>query len=96
MKLVIKGAYYYDKDSDTILIPHYTGEYAIVDCDGFMTMEDLKDIYDESYVDKVKDTSIEYDGTKYYDAEYNPRDVGDWELLSDLSKLEHQEESYDF
>lgn len=96
MKLVIKGAYYYDKDSDIILVPHFTGEFRIVDCDIFMTMEDLKDSYDESYINDVKDNPIEYDGKNYYNAEYSPQSVDEWELLSDLSELAHLEENFDF
>ncbi len=96
MNLVIAGAYYYDEESDTILIPHYTGEFGIVDCDEYAAMEDLQGRYDQSYIDKVKDDPIEYDGTNYYNSEYNPFSVGDWQLLSDLSELAHLEENFDF
>ena len=96
MKLVIRGAYYYDKESDTIIIPHYTGEYSIVDCDEYATMEYLEGKYNQNYIDQVKDDPIEYDGKKYYNAEYSPFSIGDWELLSDLSELAHLEENFDF
>jgi len=96
MELVIKGAYYYDKDRDRILVPHYTGEFYIVDCDEFTTMEDLKDRYDETYIKEVKETPMEYNGKNYYSAEWSPFDIGNWELLSDLSGLEHTEEEYNW
>lgn len=95
-QLVIKGAYYYDNDSDTILIPHFTGQYAIVDCSKYVKMEELKGRYSDSYIDHVKDNPIEYNGEQYYDAEYSPWTVGDWELLSDLSELAHLEHDYNF
>ena len=94
MRLVIKGAYYFD--GDTILVPHYTGEFFIVDCDQYITKEELKDQYSESYIENVKDNYIEYDGIKYYYAEYSPFGVENWELLSDLSELSHNEMDYDF
>jgi hypothetical protein len=59
-------------------------------------MNNLKERYNKSYIKEVKDNPIELRDKKYYDAEYSPQQVGDWELLSDLSKLRHQEESYDF
>ena len=95
--LVIKGAFYYDNDSDTILMPHYTGEFSVVDCDEYIKMEELKETYDESYIENNKDNFIDYEGQKYYFAEYSPRSVTDeWDLLSDLSELSHFEEDYDF
>ena len=96
MNLIVRGAYYYNSESDEILIPHYTGEFRIVDCDQYVTMKELKRSYDKKYIAQVIDSLIEYEGKKYYNAEYSPRDVGDWELLSDLSELSHIEESYDF
>jgi len=96
VKLVIKGAYYYDRDDDTLLVPHYTGEFCIVDCNKYVRMEELKDIYDENYINQVKEYPTEFEGNKYYDAKYSPRTVGGWELLSDLSELGHIENDYDF
>lgn len=97
MKQVIKGAYYYDRESKTLLVPHYTGEYSMVDCDSFNTMDELKEQYDQSYIDSVKDDPIEFEGESYYSTEYNPFNIDDdWELLSDLSELSFQEENFDF
>lgn len=87
-KLVIKGATYYDNESDTILIPHFTGEYIIVDCTQFKKASYLKGMYDKSFLIENKDNYIMYDGKKYFYAEYSPRNIGDWDLLSDLSDLE--------
>ena len=96
MKFVVAGAYYYDRADETIISPHYTGEFFMVDCDEYVRMEELKGRYDESYINQVKDNPIEFEGEKYYDAEYNPFNVGDWELISDLSELRHLEENFDW
>ena len=97
MKLVIAGAYYYDRNNEVILIPHYTGEYYVVDCYRYMKMEELKERYDENYIKDVLDDTIEFDGELFYNAEYSPQNVNDsWELLSDLSSLNHIEEYFSF
>ena len=96
IKLVIKGAYYYDRNADIILVPHFTGEFFAVDCDKFVTMKELKNIYDDNYIDQVKDNPIEFEDNFYYDAEYKTFNVGDWELLSNLSELFHNEINYDW
>jgi hypothetical protein len=96
ISLVIRGAYYYNKDGDNILVPHYTGEYVTVDCDEFARKDEIKSRYDNQYIKNNKDNYIEYDDNKYYYAEYSPFNVGDWELLSDVSQLEHFEEDFDF
>ena len=97
MNLVVKGAYYYDRGSETILMPHFTGDFHTVDCTEYEKMEVLEGEYDKSYIDRVKDDFIEFEGEKYYYAEYSPRCVDDdWELLSELSELEHGEENFDF
>jgi len=95
--LVIAGAYYYDRKNNMILIPHYTGEFQMVDCSRWMTIENLKESYQEDYIESVKNLFVEYEGVKYYEAEYYPYSTSnEWELLSDLSNLIHIEESYDF
>lgn len=45
VRIVIKGAKYFT--GDRILIPHMTGEFFIVDCDEYVTLEELKEDYDE-------------------------------------------------
>ena len=96
MNLVIKGAFYYDKEADTILTPHFTGEFWIVDCYEYVRMDELKEIYNDSYIEDVLEDPIDYNGKKYYSAESSPFNIGNWELLSDLSDLMHIEENYDF
>ncbi len=96
MKTVIKGAYYYDRDSDTILIPHFTGEFVIVDCSSYEQMSEIEDNYNQDYIDTVKGNSIEFEGEEYYSTEWSPYNVGDWELLSDIGELEHIEDDFDF
>ena len=96
MNLVVKGAYYYDRESETILVPHFTGDFFYVDCTEYEKMESLKGRYDKGWIKENKDDFIEYEGEKYYYAEYSPRCVEDWKLLSDVSELEHTEENFDF
>jgi hypothetical protein len=96
MKLVIAGAFYYDRNSDTIFAPHYTGEYVTVDCDEYVTMDELKDNYDDSYIKTVKDSPVEFEGKQYYSAEWGPFNIGNWELLSDLSDLRFNEDNRSF
>nr|DAN43995.1 MAG TPA: hypothetical protein [Caudoviricetes sp.] len=87
MKTVIKGAVY--KRENDLVIPHQTGEFSIVDCDNYVTMEELKADYDEDYIKEVEDNYIEYRGIKYYYAEWSPEHVtDDWYLLSEsISEL---------
>ena len=95
MRLIIKGAYYFDGDS--ILQAHYTGEFHTVDCTQYVKEKELKEKYPDSFIAENKDNYIEKDGIKYCYAEYSPFAVTDeWELLSDLSELEHIEKDFDF
>ena len=92
MTLVIKGAQYFERDSDIILIPHYTGVFWMVDCDRYYPLDELKEMYSDGYVESVMDNYIEFEDKKYYYAEYRPWNVTeDWELISDLSELEFNE-----
>ena len=94
--LVIKGAYYHDSQSDQILVPHFTGEFQMVDCTRYITKEELKDSYNKEYIKNNKDNFVEYDGKKYFYAEYSPVSTGGWDLLSDLSDLSHTENNFNF
>ena len=90
MRTVIKGAVY--KRENDLVIPRYTGEFYAVDCDNYITMEELKDRYDDNYIKQVEDNYIEHEGVKYYYAEWYPEHVNDeWELLSDISELRLEE-----
>ena len=96
-QLVIKGAYYYDNESDTILVPHFTGEFIIVDCTQYKKASDLKGVYDKQFLIENKENYVMYEGSKYFYAEYSPNNISDeWFLLSDLSNLffEEQERSF--
>ena len=94
-KLVIAGAYYYDRKADIILKPHYSGEFSIVDCDSFEQMSELEDKYDKSYIENVKDNKIEFEGRDYFSTEYSPFCIDDdWELISDLSSLIFNDEDF--
>jgi len=87
--LIVRGALYYDRASDTILIPHFTGEFYMVDCTEYIPMEDLKNRFDEEFISETSEDYIEHEDKKYYYAESSPFNIVDWELISDLSELEH-------
>ena len=94
-KLVIKGAIY--QDGDTILMPHFTGEYGMVDCTRYYTKEEMEETYGETFIKDNKDNYVDVDDVRYYYAEYGPCTVDDdWDLVSDLSDLEHTEDSFNF
>lgn len=95
-RLVVRGAYYYNPDDDAIYIPHYTGEYYAVDCDRYLTKKDLSSRYDKKWFKEHKEEYEVYNDIKYYYAEYAPICPDNFELLSDLSDLCHQEEKYDW
>lgn len=83
--LVIKGAQYFDGES--ILIPHFTGEFYTVDCTEYALKKELKQNYSKEWIKKNKDDYIEHNGEKYYYAEYGSFYIDNWKLLSDLSDL---------
>ena len=86
VRTVIKGAKYFTGDS--ILIPHFSGEYVTVDCDEYATLEELKKEYSAEYIESVKDNYIEHNGEKYYYAEGGPFNVSEeWDLISDISNV---------
>lgn len=86
VRTVIKGAKYFTGDS--ILIPHFSGEYVTVDCDEYVKLGELKKEYDKDYVESVEDNYIEHEGEKYYYAEWSPFNVSEeWDLISDISSL---------
>ena len=96
MTTVIQGAYYYNESSDTILCPHFTGEFYVVDCTEYITEDEMKEKYDDAFIEEHKDDYREIDGERYYYAEYSPNNVGEWELLSDISGIHFSEDSYEF
>lgn len=89
-RLIIKGAQYFDGES--ILIPHFTGEFYIVDYTEYVTKDVLKQRYNSHFIKENKDNYIEHEGEKYFYAEYSPFNVSDsWELLNDVSNLYFQD-----
>lgn len=85
MKLVINGAYYYDKDDDLIVQPCMTGEFNIVDCNVFKRSEESEET-----------NFVKYQGNKYFFIGVRCVYTESFELLSDLSDLIHVEEKFDF
>lgn len=87
LKLIIKNALYFDGES--LLIPHYSGEFWTVDCTEYKTIETLEsEGYSEKFIAGAMDNCLEYKDVKYFRAEYSPIDTENMELISDLSSLE--------
>jgi hypothetical protein len=95
-KLIIKGAIY--TDGDTLLRPHYSGEYYIVDCTEYKTEETIRYEYREELANEFIEESLplEYEGIKYYECEYSPYHTENMELLSDISDIEFYDEETSF
>ena len=98
MELVIKGATYYERELNEIIIPMHTGVFRSVDCEAYLTKEKLKGKgYSEEYIRGVKENYITRNGIKYFYSGYTPYHIDeDFELMSDLSELVFEEESRDF
>lgn len=94
--LIIKGAYYYDSEIDAVLVPHFTGIFFMVDCTRYLKKKEIISRWGKDYFLENKNDFVEYEGNKYYYAEYYPFNVEGMELLSDLSELEHVEETFNF
>ena len=96
--LVIRGAYYYNEENDIIVVPHFTGDFAIVDCDIYERLKELKEEYSEDYVEQVIEDEqyITLNGKRYYYAEWSPMSTDGLILLSDISKLEFNEINTEF
>lgn len=96
MNLLITGACYYDKENDMVLVPHFTGEYYLCDCTRYLPLDEIKEMYEEDWIEENKDNFITYNDKKYYYAEYAPCGTDGLELLSDLSELVYSEECAEF
>ncbi len=86
--LIIKGAIY--KCGDTLLQPHFTGHFFLVDCTEFKTKKQIKEDYDKQTAkDMLSNSYLTDGGVKYYECQSSPWNcTDDFELLSDLSELE--------
>ena len=88
MKLVIKGAYYFNREADMIVVPLFTGEFDIVNCATHIRLEELEELYDKKHVDSVIEFPMEFKSNNYYKAECSRViAVDSLELLSNLSEL---------
>lgn len=86
---IIKGCLYFS--GDMILRPHYSGQFSMVDCEEYLTKEELKDRYDKEHVKEFMEEwiCITYRGTKYYQAEWWLHHTDDFELLSDIGDVQY-------
>lgn len=94
--LIIKGAIY--KSGNTLLQPHFTGQFFMVDCTEFKTKKEIKENYDKSIAKEMLSNQYLTDGgVKYYECQSSPWNcTDDFELLSDLSSLEFINDEYEF
>lgn len=89
LRRINKGERYFN--GEEILIPHYTGDFSVVDCDRFVTEEGLEEIgYSERFIAEAKEEPyIEHEGVKYYPAEYEAYNIEEsWELLREAPEPE--------
>lgn len=91
LHLIIKGAIY--TDGETLLRPHYTGNFLFVDCTEFKTKKEIKANYSKEIAKNfTSGTYLTYDGVKYFQCQYSPYHTDNLELLSDLDGLEYFDE----
>jgi len=95
MKQIIKGAIY--TDGDTLLRPHFSGNFFAVDCTEYKTKKEIKADYSkETAKQMLSNLCLTYEGIKYYECEYSPYNTEGMELLSDLSEIEYFDEETEF
>lgn len=96
MKTIIKGAIY--TDADTLLRPHFSGNFYIVDCTEYKKEEVILSEYSESTANEFINESrcLTYEGTRYFECQYSPCDTKDMELLSEINSLEYFDNETEF
>lgn len=89
--LIIKWAIY--TDWETLLRPHFSWQFCMVDCTEYKTKKEMLWYYDKQQVKEFMEWYyLEYNGEKYYQCEFSTYNT-DWlELLSDISELEFYDE----
>jgi hypothetical protein len=92
---IIKGALYFD--GECILRPHFSGQFHTVDCTEYLTAEEIREKYSEETANEfLFNTPIVYRDIEYFCCECSPYQVGEWDLLSDISKIEFFDEETEF
>lgn len=97
MKTIIKGAIY--TNGSELLRAHFSGNFSIVDCTEYKTSKQIKDEYSKETAAKFCNRNsfyLTYEGKKYFECEYSPFCTDDFELLSDISKIEFYDEETEF
>ena len=96
MQMIIKGLIY--KCGDELLRPHFSGYYYAVDCTEYKTAKQIRQEYDkETAKNFIKNSlCLTYAGVKYFECEYSPFNVEDFEPLSDISDISFYDEETDF
>lgn len=96
-KLVINGAYYYSEQFGCVVMVCRTGEFWVVDCNRFFLKENYIEKFGEEQFIENEDDFIMYDHEQYFsDNGSIPLNTEDFELLSDLTDLRHNETEYGF
>ena len=95
MKTVIKGAMYFD--GQTLLRPHFTGEFSMVDCTTYERKEEINAKYSNDIADLFLTVPpFVYDGTEYYQTEYSVFYTDEMTLISDISSIEFFDDCTEF
>lgn len=96
--LVIKGCIY--TNGNALLRCHHTGDFVVVDCDEFLTVEEMDDRdYRQLTTDNIVENSVSltYDGKPYYDiSEYSPYLTENLKLLTDVNDIEYFDDCTSF
>jgi uncharacterized protein YwgA len=97
MKTIIKGAIYEINNGETLLRPHYSGNFSVVDCTEYKQKKQIKEDYNAYHANRfLSGFYLTYEGNKYYECEYSPRCTDDMYLLSDIDKINYWDEETEF
>jgi hypothetical protein len=96
MKTIIKGMLY--KAGDRVVRPHFSGEYYMVDCTEYLTKEQIEIDFGSAGDEFFGEDgfNIRCEGVDYWEAESGPYHTEDFDLLSDLSHVDHYDDETNF
>jgi len=95
--LVVSGAFYYSEEYKAVIKCCRTGEFWMVDCIRYIQKRRYIENFGKQSFKDNEDNFVLYEGEKYFSEDGSiPLQTIDFDLLSDLSDLKHEQESYNF